>query len=268
MKKIISVFLLVAISIVNAQVGLGTTSPDPSAVLDVSSSTSGFLPPRMTGIERNAISAPVTGLLIHCTDCGMSGGQPQFYNGTVWVNMIGTSAFAATSSPVLSELYQGGIVAYVFQPGDPGYDANVPHGIIVTTTDVATASWGCMNTLISGANGTALGTGLQNTIDIEAGCTTGGTAATICANYTNIDSGTGTYSDWFLPSKDELNKLYGLKVLGFGNFNATNYWSSTEYEDGYGSGGGFAWNQDFSVGTQISGNGKANGFNVRAVRYF
>ena len=44
--------------IAQAQVGIGTTTPDPSAAMDITSSNQGFLPPRMTGTERDAIATP------------------------------------------------------------------------------------------------------------------------------------------------------------------------------------------------------------------
>jgi hypothetical protein len=48
-------------------VGIGTTTPDAAALLDVSSTTAGFLPPRMTGTQRDAISTPPNGLMIYNT---------------------------------------------------------------------------------------------------------------------------------------------------------------------------------------------------------
>jgi Fibrobacter succinogenes major domain (Fib_succ_major) len=92
MQKILTGFLLVVISFVNAQIGMGTTTPAASAALDVSSTTKGLLPPRMTEAQRSAIASPDTGLLVYCTDCGTNGGEPQFYNGIAWVNMMGTTA--------------------------------------------------------------------------------------------------------------------------------------------------------------------------------
>jgi hypothetical protein len=95
MQKILTGFLLVVISFVNAQIGMGTTTPAASAALDVSSTTKGLLPPRMTEAQRSAIASPDTGLLVYCTDCGTNGGEPQFYNGIAWVNMMGTTAAAS-----------------------------------------------------------------------------------------------------------------------------------------------------------------------------
>ena len=69
--------------------GVGTTSPAASAALDITSTTSGFLPPRMTTAQRNAISSPATGLTIYCTDAtatDASTGVLQCYNGTTWKN--------------------------------------------------------------------------------------------------------------------------------------------------------------------------------------
>jgi len=119
------------------------------------------------------------------------------------------------------------------------------------------APWGCKGISISGADGTAVGTGEQNTIDIEAGCTTLDTAADICANLS-----LGGYSDWFLPSMDELNLMYAnLKLFGVGGFTDNNYWSSSEYILN------LAWNQNFGNGDQYY-DFKYNTSRVRAVRAF
>jgi hypothetical protein len=83
---ILTIALIVVYSFKGAaqnNVGIGTTTPDPSAALDVTSTTQGFLPPRMTYLERNNISSPAAGLIIYCSDCGF-GGEIQFYTGTEW----------------------------------------------------------------------------------------------------------------------------------------------------------------------------------------
>ncbi len=66
-------------------VGIGTSDPDASAQLEMSSTSGGFLPPRMTAIERDAIANPATGLIIYCIDCI----EMQQFNGVSWTNMIG-----------------------------------------------------------------------------------------------------------------------------------------------------------------------------------
>jgi uncharacterized protein (TIGR02145 family) len=93
-NRILFFAIVLASSGLFAQVGIGTTTPVASAALDVTSTTKGFLPPRMTEAQRDAIASPATGLQIYCTDCGYRG-EPEYFNGTIWVNMTG--ATAATS---------------------------------------------------------------------------------------------------------------------------------------------------------------------------
>ena len=135
-------------------------------------------------------------------------------------------------------------------------------GLIAAPTDQSNAIWGCKGTSL-GVTASNIGTGNQNTIDILAGCTTAGTAADICANLT-----LNGYSDWFLPSSDELNEMYlnigQGNVLGLGNiggFDNNYYWSSSEsYSER-------SLSQNFDNG-EIKEKGKNDSFIVRAVRAF
>jgi uncharacterized protein (TIGR02145 family) len=70
------------------RVGIGTASPAASAKLEINSTTQGFLPPRLTIAQRNAISTPAKGLVIFCTECD----ELEVFNGASWKNMIGTGA--------------------------------------------------------------------------------------------------------------------------------------------------------------------------------
>jgi hypothetical protein len=73
----------------NTNVGIGTTTPASTSILELSSTSKGLLPPRMTNTQKNNIVSPATGLTIYCTDCtatDASTGVMQTYNGTTWKN--------------------------------------------------------------------------------------------------------------------------------------------------------------------------------------
>lgn len=72
-----------------AQVGINTTSPHPSSSLDITDTTRGLLIPRMTSVQKNAITSPATGLLVYQSD-GASGFY--YYNGTAWVTFAGSGS--------------------------------------------------------------------------------------------------------------------------------------------------------------------------------
>jgi hypothetical protein len=174
--------------------------------------------------------------------------------GTAYGNELSFTTLAPAALAI-GNSYQGGIIFYLDGSGG---------GLIAAPTNQSGgAPWGCSGTLITGADGTAIGTGAQNTIDIEAGCTTPSTAADICSIF--VLAG---YTDWFLPSQDELNLMY-LNIgqgnaMGLGNvggFASSYYWSSTD--TGYNN----AWLQNFFNGNQSSIN-KSNGYYVRSVRAF
>tara|TARA_B110001450_G_C17331153_1_gene363515 strand:- start:7 stop:573 length:567 start_codon:yes stop_codon:yes gene_type:complete len=158
--------------------------------------------------------------------------------------------------------HQGGIVFYLDSNGG---------GLIAADEDQSPGlEWGCYGTAVNGADGTAIGTGNQNTVEILDTCSSILVAADICANLSHRG-----YNDWFLPSKDELNLMWknladsdGDSInLGprdpnnIGSFEDYGYWSSTESDTI------LALGQYFSKGNQDS-YAKTSTFYVRAIRAF
>ena len=255
MKNIFTLLAAVLLTATTyAQIGINNENPDASAALDITSTTGGLLVPRMTAAQRDAITSATQGLIIFCSDCALGEGELQIKLTSSWKNLHNGGDVNDPPPPAIGDTYQGGIIFYLDGSGG---------GLIAAPSDQSSGEWGCFGDAITGAEGTAIGTGNQNTIDIEAGCTTTGTAADICANLT-LDG----YSDWFLPSKDELNLMYDNigqgNVLGLGNvgnFGSVFYWSSTESDNNN------AWVQHFSNGYQGS-RFKDYPYDVRAVRAF
>lgn len=193
---------------------------------------------------------------------GLTGGVTYFVRAYA-TNAVGTSygANLTFKTPfVIGQSYAGGIIAYILQSGDPGYDANVQHGLIAAANDATvTIRWYNGTYVTTYATGTALGTGFSNTYNIiwNQGATSTTYAAGLAEAYN-----AGTYTDWYLPSKDELNKLY-INRFAIGGFMQSNYWTSTELSSNYIA----AWAQNFQSGNQGTLD-KVYGCRIRAVRTF
>lgn len=149
--------------------------------------------------------------------------------------------------------YAGGLIFYL--------DLTKQHGLVCADTTLGVFNkWGCKGKKLTGAMGKTIGTGAQNTIDISAGCPSVGAAGDICSKF--VFRG---YSDWFLPSQDELALIYtNLAKNGLGGFAKQPHWSSTQAPT---DGANFAIGISFTDGS-VSNAGKDNPSYIRAARAF
>jgi len=237
MKAIYVTFLILFFTVsmfaqTTGNLGINNTgsNPDPSAMLDIQSTQSGLLIPRMTEAQRNAIASPATGLLIYQTD-GTAGFY--YHDGLAW-----TALGSSSGIHYPGELYGGGVVFWVDHTGQ--------HGLIVSMVDLSTSqAWSDVIDVLIGPTAQSEWDGLSNSLAIVGQTWHTNSAAKLCLDYINIDYGTGSYSDWYLPSRDEANDLSNnlrvvQKTLDIDGNPATtminlslNYWLAGEWSDVY-----------------------------------
>ena len=241
--------------------GVGTARPDTSsAILAVESTEQGALLPKMTQAQRNAIAVPAAGLLVFQTnnDPGF-----YFYNGSAWLQISNLNVPSLT----LGAFHEGGYIFYL--------DATGQHGLVAAASDITSSAtmgsgltWYWHNAFEDHSGeteGTQVGCGKANTRSLvrKADGKEEYRAAYVCDEFVSADG----YSDWFLPSKDELGLMYtNLKLQGIGGFGSGNdndYWSSSQNS----SDDEEAWSQNFTTGA-VTTNGKTNNLRVRPIRAF
>ncbi len=243
----------------SGSVGVGTITPNAGAQMEVSSTTKGVLFPRMTKAQRDAIASPSTGLLIFQTD-DISGFY--YYSGSAWKSV---KEFTAITSHQIGDTYQGGIIFYLEPSGVNGLIASPS---VNPGFDGVTSAWGCSGVNVAPARGTAVGSGQANTTSIvrdPCAAIGGGGVADLAAERAD-DLIINGYSDWYLPSKDELELMHkNLHVAGLGGFSANAYyWSSSEID------GTTAWRMQFTgtaATTPVAG-AKTTAHQIRVIRAF
>ncbi len=216
-------------------VGIQTANPDPSAALDVSSPSQGFLPPRLSTAQRNSIVLPAEGLVLYNTDTHcleINEGTPQI---PTWICLsdtgtggnLGGGGGGGSGVHFVGELWGGGIVFYVNTAGD--------HGLVAALQDQS-----------SGINY--------------------GLADDAYTNPNNHDNAGKAFTDWRMPSRYELNLMYqNLHLNGLGNFALGAYWSSSCNDNSLPIPG---WTLNFSNAAQTTISRSNNSIRVRAIREF
>ncbi len=196
---------------------------------------------------------------------GANPGDMQYWDGAKWVVLPAPSGvpFGSTGLNFCKGIPTWGACTYAI--GDTGPAGGIVfyvtdgglHGMEAAPEDQGVGVWGCSGNLISGADGTAIGTGEQNTADILKGCDERPVAASIAGSFQ-----LNGYSDWFLPSVDDLLQLHKLVEAGIVILASPDHWhwSSTELFDFY------AWMVNLSTGRATDTFKETTSWAIRVVR--
>ena len=175
--------------------------------------------------------------------------------GTAYGNNLTFTTLPPGPPPQIGDFAYGGVVFYIDGTGE--------HGLVVTIEDTATQTvWGCSGQTIGGTSD-AIGSGKNNTLRIVSNCSEPGSAAAKCQNLT-----LNNYDDWYLPSINELMRVYSNQsainstaIANGGSIISGTYWSSTELNHTFA----------FPVNMATGNNGylgKIGQLMVRAIRAF
>ena len=183
--------------------------------------------------------------------------------GLIFILVSGCKKEEKDTGIKIGDSYQGGIIFWVLQPGNPGYDSKVKHGLIAAPSDQSTgATWSNGTYIITGATAMGLGTGNANTNTIVSVQGEGNYAAKLC--YDLVLNG---YDDWYLPSTNELYFLFNFIQDTSPPLSRIDYWSSSEMGINLQKNAAVNWIVGKDNGGMFAGD-KNQACRVRAVRSF
>jgi hypothetical protein len=218
--------ILLCCCTIQAQVGIGTANPASSSVLDLTSMTKGFLPPRMTQIQRNAIVSPVRGLQVYCLDCVPDG--PYHFNGTTWMQVGG-----AVATPVIASVCNGFVTGSYIS----GIATTGTYTVTLTNNSFSTATigLGVTDLALSGVSGSLAVTGVSIAgVAVTSVNLIAGAAATVTYTITGTPSVTGTLTGAW--TKLSLNCSATKAVTGMSSLFASSYCTGASLTGSYVSG--------------------------------
>jgi hypothetical protein len=221
--------------VVSEKVGDNPTIILPSAALEVASTTKGFLPPRMTQAQRNAIPTPAEGLIVYCTDCSPAG--LCVYDGSAWVELC---SGGGSSSTVVADCNVNGFVGE-YMSGFATSGASFSITVINNSFSLATISFAAGDVVLSGVSGLTVGTPTPTSAALNAGQSQlvsypiTGTPAT-------TGTLTGTWSKLALSCSDT-QAVSGLAAA----LNDPNYCTNAALNGTYMSGAAFTASNTFTV---------------------
>ena len=186
-------FISMGLSAQNVGINADGSAPDASAMLDVKSSTKGFLPPRIALTATNSaspVTSPVAGLLVYNT--ATAGTAPNnvvpgyyYWNGAAWVVLVSSPVYTVGLNATL-----GGYVFFVTPDGK--------HGLVAETQDqVASVNWYNVQDFVS--------------------------------NPANHSTAGKNFTDWRMPTIYELNQMY-LQKGTIGGFVNAEYFTGTPWD--------------------------------------
>lgn len=272
--NILFLFLLFAVFVTNAQVGINTTSPN--AQLEIRSSdqvnptnTDGLIIPKIDVFPSTNPTAAQQGMMVYLTTTnGLNTSGFYYWDNNAlpspkWVAIGSGSSSSGSFTHYIGELYGGGIVVAVWK------ESGVEKGLIASLVDIVNApgiGWsGTTNVVVPISGATSLVDGFANTNAIISQNSTANKAATVCKSFNG-----GGFNDWYLPAIWELKQCFDAAFIvntilgvtnGFKISDPYSYHSSTEFNA----------NQNykfiFTAGV-IQSTAKSDPLLVRAVRRF
>ncbi len=199
-----------------------------------------------------------TGYTFVCWNTAADGSGTDQAEGSAYIMGASDVTLFAKWTPLYALRDTGPAGGLIFYVKEGGYSDGWMYLEAAPSDQGTGIQWYNGSYMVTGAIGTAIGTGQANTTAIVTIQGAGSYAAQVCNDLT-----VGGYNEWFLPSKDELNLMYeNLYLVVGGFFTDRVYWSSSETTDYY------AWYQSFYSGGQYNNWPKSNSARVRAVRAF